>query len=98
MGSRFVGAARRVFRWDYRMDPRIAWLPPMPPAKTGIATYSKAVLQGLDRIGYTAQRHRIRPIWPVEPRHEPLDVEDVRTGCAQARDAERVLRDLERDS
>lgn len=50
-----------------------AWLSRMPPAKTGIATYSKAVLEGLSRIGFTGERHRIlrrdhRPIrgpeWP----------------------------------
>jgi glycosyltransferase involved in cell wall biosynthesis len=61
---------RRVFRWDFRRDPRIAWLSPMPPARTGVATYSAAVLEGLDRIGFTTRRHRIRPIWPVQPRHE----------------------------
>lgn len=70
MGNALAGAARRLFRWDYRMDPRIAWLCPMPPAKTGVATYSKAVLEGLDRIGFTKGDHRIRPIWPIEPRHE----------------------------
>jgi glycosyltransferase involved in cell wall biosynthesis len=68
VGYRIVGAARRRFRWDYRIDPRIAWLSPMPPAKTGIATYSRAVLDGLDRIGYSA--HRFQPIWPVRPKHE----------------------------
>jgi glycosyltransferase involved in cell wall biosynthesis len=52
------------------MDPRIAWLSPMPPARTGIASYSRAVLDGLDRIGSTAERHRIEPIWPLRPRHE----------------------------
>ncbi len=68
MGNPVVGAARRIFRWDYKMDPRIAYLSPMPPAETGIATYSKAVLEGLDRIGYTA--NRFQPIWPLEPKHE----------------------------
>ena len=70
MGNPVVGAARRLFRWDYKMDPRIAYLSPMPPAKTGIATYSKAVLDGLDRIGYTTTGHRLEPIWPIEPKHE----------------------------
>jgi glycosyltransferase involved in cell wall biosynthesis len=70
MGNPVVGAARRLFHWDYKMDPRIAWLSPMPPAKSGIATYSKAVLDGLDRIGYTSNRHRFQPIWPVTPKHE----------------------------
>jgi glycosyltransferase involved in cell wall biosynthesis len=68
MGNPVVGAARRLFRWDYKMDPRIAYLSPMPPAKTGIATYSKAVLEGLERIGYSA--HKLEPIWPLEPKHE----------------------------
>jgi glycosyltransferase involved in cell wall biosynthesis len=68
MGNRVIGAARRLFRWDYRMDPRIAYLSPMPPARTGIASYSKAVLDGLDRIGYST--HALEPIWPIEPKHE----------------------------
>jgi glycosyltransferase involved in cell wall biosynthesis len=70
VGNRVVGAARRLLRWDYRMDPRVAWLSPMPPAKTGIATYSRAVLDGLDRIGYPRERHRIQPVWPLRPKHE----------------------------
>jgi glycosyltransferase involved in cell wall biosynthesis len=68
VGNPVVGAARRLFRWDYKLDPRIAWLAPMPPAKTGIASYSKAVLDGLDRIGYSA--HRFQPIWPIRSKHE----------------------------
>ena len=39
-----VGAVRRLYRWDHQMDPRVAWLSPMPPARSGIATYSQAVL------------------------------------------------------
>jgi glycosyltransferase involved in cell wall biosynthesis len=70
VGNPVVGAARRLFRWDYRMDPRLAWLSPMPPAPTGIATYSAAVIEGLERIGYTRDRHRIRPLWPIRPRDE----------------------------
>lgn len=65
---RAIGAVRRLFRWDHRLDPRIAYLSPMPPAPTGIATYSRAVLEGLERIGY--REHRLQPIWPVEPKHE----------------------------
>ena len=67
MGNPVVGAARRLVRWDYKMDPRIAWLSPMPPARTGIATYSRAVLDGLERIGYA---RKVEPIWPLKPRHE----------------------------
>src|SRR5919197_582168 len=70
MGNRVVGTARRLVKWDYKMDPRIAWLSPMPPAPTGIAPYSTAVLDGLRRIGYTPSEHAIEPIWPVRPRHE----------------------------
>ncbi len=69
MGNPVVGAARRIFKWDYKMQPRIAWLSPMPPAPTGIATYSQAVLDGLRRIGFE-QRHEIEPIWPLKPKHE----------------------------
>jgi glycosyltransferase involved in cell wall biosynthesis len=37
---------------------------PLPPAPTGIATYDRAVLDGLDRIGLT-DRLRIDSVWPV---------------------------------
>ena len=70
MGNPVVGAARRIFKWDYQMDPRIAYLSPMPPARTGIATYSKAVLAGLERIGYTKDHHQVEAIWPLKPKHE----------------------------
>ena len=70
MGNPVVGALRRLLRWDYKMDPRVAWLCPMPPAPTGVATYSRAVLEGLVRIGYSPNVRRIEPIWPVKPRHE----------------------------
>jgi glycosyltransferase involved in cell wall biosynthesis len=55
--------------WGERLRDRIAWLSPMPPALTGIATYSKAVLDGLDRIGFS-DRHRIEAIWPAARRYE----------------------------
>jgi glycosyltransferase involved in cell wall biosynthesis len=45
---------------------------PLPPAPTGIATYDQAVLDGLDRIGFTgglpghrADRQRMDVVWPV---------------------------------
>jgi glycosyltransferase involved in cell wall biosynthesis len=41
----------------------------MPPARTGIATYSRAVLEGLERIGYTPAQHRIAPVWPIKHKH-----------------------------
>jgi len=37
---------------------------PLPPAPTGIATYDRAVLEGLDRIGFT-DRVRMETLWPV---------------------------------
>ena len=37
---------------------------PLPPAATGIATYDRAVLDGLDRIGLT-DRVRMDTVWPV---------------------------------
>jgi hypothetical protein len=51
------------------MDPRVAWLSPMPPARSGIATYSQAVLEGLERIGYTPGKHKIQPYWPIRHKH-----------------------------
>ena len=69
MGSPVVGAARRVFKRDHETNPRIAFLSPLPPAKTGIATYSQAILDGLRRIGFE-ERHEIDPIWPLKPKHE----------------------------
>lgn len=38
---------------------------PLPPAPTGIATYDRAVLDGLDRIGFT-DRLRMDVVWPVD--------------------------------
>ncbi|HEV8087399.1 MAG TPA: glycosyltransferase [Actinomycetota bacterium] len=43
---------------------RVASLGPSPPAPTGIATYHRAVLDGLARIGFT-ERMPVDPIWPV---------------------------------
>jgi glycosyltransferase involved in cell wall biosynthesis len=43
---------------------------PLPPAATGIASYDRAVLDGLERIGFM-QRHRVDVIWPFEPRMTP---------------------------
>jgi glycosyltransferase involved in cell wall biosynthesis len=45
----------------------LAFVSPMPPAPTGIATYSRAVLEGLRAIGY---RRRLDVMWPVRPRDE----------------------------
>lgn len=49
--------------------PRLAFLSPMPPAATGIATYSKAVLGGLERIGLT-ERYPLDVVWPIKRTHD----------------------------
>jgi glycosyltransferase involved in cell wall biosynthesis len=40
---------------------------PLPPAATGIATYDRAVLDGLERIGFF-ERHRMDVRWPIQPK------------------------------
>jgi glycosyltransferase involved in cell wall biosynthesis len=40
---------------------------PLPPARTGVATYDRAVLNGLRRIGFF-ERHRMDILWPIEPK------------------------------
>jgi glycosyltransferase involved in cell wall biosynthesis len=45
----------------------VAFVSPMPPAPTGIATYSRAVLDGLRAIGYP---RKLDVFWPVEPSDE----------------------------
>ena len=40
---------------------------PLPPAATGIASYDRAVLAGLERIGFM-DRHRMDVRWPIEPK------------------------------
>ena len=47
---------------------RVAFVGPMPPAPTGIASYDRAVLDGLRRTGFLA-RHRMDVVWPVRARH-----------------------------
>lgn len=49
--------------------PRVSFVTPMPPAPTGIATYSASVLEGLERSGYRRRRH-LDVIWPVKPKHD----------------------------
>ncbi|MEX0755755.1 MAG: glycosyltransferase family 4 protein [Actinomycetota bacterium] len=60
---------RRV--WDAQMHPKLGFLSPLPPAPTGIATYSAAVLDGLRRIGFT-DRHDLQVPWPLESKHEGI--------------------------
>lgn len=43
---------------------------PLPPAPTGIATYDRAVLDGLERIGFM-DRHRMDVRWPLGPKDTP---------------------------
>ncbi|MEO8423460.1 MAG: glycosyltransferase family 4 protein [Actinomycetota bacterium] len=43
---------------------------PLPPARTGVATYDRAVLEGLRRIGFF-DRHRMDVLWPIEPKDAP---------------------------
>jgi glycosyltransferase involved in cell wall biosynthesis len=59
--------ARRL--WGERLRHRIAWLSPMPPARTGIATYSRSVLDGLNRIGFPLGLE-IDVLWPAVRRYE----------------------------
>ena len=44
----------------------VAFVSPLPPAKTGIATYAASVLEGLDHID-AASGHTIDPVSPFEP-------------------------------
>ena len=48
---------------------RVAFVGPMPPAATGIASYDRAVLDGLGRIGFL-ERHHIDVLWPVKAHHQ----------------------------
>lgn len=51
-----------------RKNGRIAFVGPMPPAPTGIATYDRAVLDGLARIGFP-DRRPIDVLWPIRKEH-----------------------------
>ena len=41
----------------------VAFVSPLPPAKTGIATYAASVLEGLDQLD-AASGHAIDPVSP----------------------------------
>ncbi|MGH2595612.1 MAG: glycosyltransferase [Actinomycetota bacterium] len=43
---------------------------PLPPARTGVATYDRAVLDGLRRIGFF-ERHRMDVLWSIEAKDTP---------------------------
>ena len=49
--------------------PRVAFVSPTPPARTGIASYSARVLAGLQRTGYR-DRRTLDVLWPIRPRHD----------------------------
>ncbi len=59
----------------------VAFAGPMPPAPSGIATYDRAVLDGLRRIGFT-DRRPIETIWPVDPRYHAA-IANYRVGVYQ---------------
>ncbi|HEX6132174.1 MAG TPA: glycosyltransferase [Actinomycetota bacterium] len=59
----------------------VAFAGPLPPTPSGIATYDRAVLEGLRRIGF-ADRVPVEPIWPVEPRHH-ASIRTYRLGVYQ---------------
>lgn len=70
MNGRRAGTGRGLRPFRRRggpgSDPRIAWLSPMPPAPTGIASYSAAVLPGLRAVS----SRQIRTVWPLDRIHE----------------------------
>ena len=51
-----------------RSNGRLSFVGPMPPAATGVATYDRAVLDGLGRIGFL-ERHGIDVLWPIHRTH-----------------------------
>jgi glycosyltransferase involved in cell wall biosynthesis len=74
MRDRFARLARRVLSDPGPPGPgsvgEVLFCGPLPPARTGIATYDRAVLDGLERIGFL-DRHRVDVVWPFEPRMTP---------------------------
>jgi glycosyltransferase involved in cell wall biosynthesis len=62
---------RRRRAREAQLHPRLAFYSPMPPAATGVASYSAAVLEGLRRTGFT-ERHTMDVVWPIEPKDEGL--------------------------
>jgi glycosyltransferase involved in cell wall biosynthesis len=72
--DRLVRLARRVLSDPGPPGPgsvgEVLFCGPLPPARTGIASYDRAVLDGLERIGFM-RRHRVDVVWPFEPRMTP---------------------------
>jgi glycosyltransferase involved in cell wall biosynthesis len=50
-----------------RKNGRLAFVGPMPPAATGVATYDRAVLEGLGRTGFL-DRRPTDVLWPIHRR------------------------------
>jgi glycosyltransferase involved in cell wall biosynthesis len=67
-------AVRKVVRGARRASPgslgELVFSGPLPPARTGVATYDRAVLDGLRRIGFF-ERHRMDVLSPIEPKDTP---------------------------
>jgi glycosyltransferase involved in cell wall biosynthesis len=74
-------SGRFTRRGEGAIGPRVAFVSPLPPARSGIATYSAAVLRSLEASGYRARRD-IRAIWPVEPKHD-LELRSFQLGVFQ---------------
>jgi len=72
MASDLRRLARRVRRpaVPAASIPELVFAGPLPPAPTGIATYDRAVLEGLRRIGFF-ERHRMDVLWPIDRRDTP---------------------------
>ncbi|HEX5938552.1 MAG TPA: glycosyltransferase family 4 protein [Actinomycetota bacterium] len=51
-----------------RHNGRLAFVGPMPPAATGIASYDRSVLDGLRRIGFL-EGHATDVLWPTRESH-----------------------------
>jgi glycosyltransferase involved in cell wall biosynthesis len=94
LARRGVAARRRRRAQEAQRNPRMGFFAPLPPASTGVATYSQAVLDGLRRIGFF-ERHRMDVEWPPEPRHEGL-VPWYRLGVYSLGNNVRFHRDLYR--
>jgi glycosyltransferase involved in cell wall biosynthesis len=58
----------------------VAFVSPMPPERTGIATYAASVVEGLEEIG---AEHRIDPVWPLDREAALARVRDADVGVFQ---------------
>ncbi len=67
--SRLIARLTRPRPIARPVTPRLAYVSPLPPAATGIASYSRTVLRGLDGIGFR-DRYEMDAVWPIRPRHD----------------------------